>query len=595
MSLSVPEAAAGPRRWRPSLPTQARVRLVSGLVLFAFVTCHLLNHALGLVSLEVMERGRAVLLFPWKGPGEAVLVAALVVHMATSLAQLWRRRSLRIRPTEAAQLALGLGIPIWLTGHVLSTAGLETTHGVAADYAYIFDAIWPAGMLFQSLLLAVVWTHGVIGVHRWLRLKPWYGRLRSSATVVAFLVPALALAGTFTGAREWAAIKREDPAAAAVIAREGRWPSAEVKTAAVQRPADQIQIAFFSLLGVLLAGRVVRWGIERRRTLRLTYPGGRVVRVPRGVTVLEASRLRGIPHAAVCGGRGRCSTCRVRLGAGQEQVPSASVEERRVLDRIHALPDVRLACQVRPEHDLTVTPLMPAEAGLGQVMQGMDPSRGVEREIVVMFADLRAFTNLAQGRLPYDTVFVLNRYFAAMGATIEAAGGRVDKFLGDGIMAWFGLETEPEGAAAAAIRAARAMGEALDRLNRDLAVELEEPLRMGIGLHLGPAIVGEMGYGAATSLTAIGDAVNVASRLEATSKELAAEVVVSAEVLRTAGLPVATVDRRTIAVRGREGGLEVCVFSSAADLPHPSDPDPELARPGLEALRRRVPSLARSG
>ena len=115
---------------------------------------------------------------------------------------------------------------------------------------------------------------------------------------------------------------------------------------------------------------------------------------------------------------------------------------------------MRLACQIRPSGDLTVTPLMPADAGLRAVMSAMDPRSGVEREVAVLFADLRGFTRFSEGRLPYDTVFVLNRYFATMGSAIENAGGRVDKFIGDGIMALFGLERGPERAARTALAAA---------------------------------------------------------------------------------------------------------------------------------------------
>jgi adenylate cyclase len=123
-----------------------------------------------------------------------------------------------------------------------------------------------------------------------------------------------------------------------------------VKRAIVYEPERRIVEGFQWLVALLFAARGLRWLVERRRNVRLTYPGGRVVAVPRGMSVLEASRARGIPHASVCGGRGRCSTCRVRIAGGQaaDALPPPSAEERRVLARIKASPDVRLACQVRP-------------------------------------------------------------------------------------------------------------------------------------------------------------------------------------------------------------------------------------------------------
>ena len=227
------------------------------------------------------------------------------------------------------------------------------------------------------------------------------------------------------------------------------------------------------LVLAILALRSLRWLWLRRRNVRLDYPGGRQVSVPRGLTILEASRVAGVPHAAVCGGRGRCSTCRVRVGEGAQRLPPPDIEERRVLARIGAPADVRLACQARLTGDLALTPLMPATVGPAEAMSPLPQALGVEREIAVLFCDLRGFTSLSEGRLPYDTVFILNRYFKAMGEVIEGAGGRVDKFIGDGIMALFGLDCDAAAGSRAALAAARGMAQALELLNCDLAVELD--------------------------------------------------------------------------------------------------------------------------
>jgi adenylate cyclase len=553
------------------LPDATRLRLWTGLVLFAFAAGHLANHALGLVSLDAMEAGRRAFFAFWHAPpAQAALYASLLLHAVLGLRQLWRRRSLRMPPGELVQLATGLLIPLWLTVHLLGTAGLSRLADVRTSYAFELDLIWPGGMRLMTTLLALVWLHGCLGVHRWLRLRPWYARLRAPALALALLLPTLALLGVVAGGREYAAREAADPAWAAALAREQRWPSDEVRQQVVYGPERAIVAGFQWLVVLLLAARAARWAIERRRNVRLAYPGGRVVTVPRGMTVLEASRARGVPHAAVCGGRGRCSTCRVRVGKGADALPPPSPEEARVLARIGAPADVRLACQIRPAADLVVTPLMPADAGPGSVLSGMDPRGGVERELAVLFADLRAFTRFSEGRLPYDTVFVLNRYFEAMGEAIERSGGRVDKFIGDGIMALFGLEAGPDAAARSALLAARSMALALDALNRDLAAELDEPLRMGIGLHLGPVIVGELGYGRAVSLTAIGDTVNVASRLESLTKELAAQLLVSEALARRAGGGGGGLEAfpaREVDVRGRAGRIAVRVVADARALP----------------------------
>jgi adenylate cyclase len=276
------------------------------------------------------------------------------------------------------------------------------------------------------------------------------------------------------------------------------------------------------------------------------------------------SREAGIPHASVCGGRARCSTCRVRITQGSETLAPPDAAEARLLERLGHPPEVRLACQIRPRAPLAVIPLVSPPTALADARADTDPHLGREREVAVLFADLRGFTGLSETRLPYDVVYLLNQYFRAMGEAIEQHGGHVDKFVGDGIMALFGLDAEPATAARSALAAVAAMGERLERLNAAMAAELEAPLRMGIGLHMGPAIVGEIGHGAARQLTAVGDTVNVASRLEALAKAHEAELVTSTTLLERAGRRSEAV--ATVAVRGRSGEVTVEIFPRIADL-----------------------------
>jgi adenylate cyclase len=197
----------------------------------------------------------------------------------------------------------------------------------------------------------------------------------------------------------------------------------------------------------------------------------------------------------------------------------------------------------------------------------VDLAQGSEREIAILFVDIRGFTALSEGRLPYDVVFVLNRYFAAIGLAVESAGGRVDKFIGDGIMALFGVEAGAEAGCRDALAAARLMSLRLIELNQALRAELAEPLRIGIGIHAGPAIVGEMGYGSAAALTAIGDAVNTASRLEALTKEYECELIVSDELILRAGLDRNLFAWRETEIRGKQERLAIAILASAQDLP----------------------------
>jgi adenylate cyclase len=290
------------------------------------------------------------------------------------------------------------------------------------------------------------------------------------------------------------------------------------------------------------------------------------VTVPQGLTVLEASRRAGIPHASVCGGRGRCSTCRVRIVGGLSSLPPASAAELRVLQRVGAPPNVRLACQLRPTADLSLVPVLPATAGPSEAAAQTDHRGGREHELAVLFADLRGFTWIAEQKLPYDVVFILNRYFEALGGAISRAGGIANQFTGDGVMALFGVEAGPEEGCRQALAAAGGIVAGLTVLNRQLGEELPAPLRVGIGIHVGPVIVGQMGYGPGVYLTAVGDTVHVASRLEQLTKEYGCTLVVSEQVALRAGVDPRPFPRHELTVRNRAGVLAVHVIDDVGRL-----------------------------
>jgi len=330
---------------------------------------------------------------------------------------------------------------------------------------------------------------------------------------------------------------------------------------------DDAIIGTYALAVLLtLIARVGRDLAERRRRIRITYPAGRAVQAPRGFSVLEASRFAAIPHASVCGGRGRCSTCRIRVTQGLSKQPPPSAAEQRVLDRVGAPPNVRLACQLRPAEDLAVTPLVPATARASEGYDQPSYLAGQERSVAILFADLRTFTRIAEQKLPYDLVFLLNSYFETVGESIARAGGVVDKFIGDGVMALFGIESGPEAGCRQALAAAARMVEQVKVLSETLAGELAEPLKIGIGIHCGPAVVGRMGYGSTIHLTAIGDTVNVASRLQDLTKEYACSLVISEEVGKQAGLDVAGLPRHAITVRNRREALAIFVIDDLGKL-----------------------------
>ena len=538
-------------------------------MLFAYVATHLLNHALGGMSLATMEAGRLVFLAVWRNPaGTLILYVSLLVHFGLVLYSIFRRRTLRMPVREALQIVAGLAIPPLLVVHVIGNRGLNQFFGLEDFYAYVVMAIWvfdPMEGVKQSIALLIAWFHGCIGLHFWLKLKPWYPRVGGVLFALAMLWPAFALFGFASAGREVTILMQDQEWLAAVQAAIGFPDEVGVGWALAA-----IQNGYWGLAAILvavLALRLIRMAVRRASEISLTYPHGRRVTVRRGTSILEASRDAGIPHASVCGGRGRCSTCRVRVGSGREGLPPPGEDEARVLRRVGAAANVRLACQVRPAHDLTVTPLLPATAQPSDAHARPDYIEGSERELAIMFVDIRAFTQLAEKKLPYDTVFVLNQYFRAMGSAVEEAGGRLDKFIGDGVMALFGVEGEPKEGCRQALIAARAIAASLVDLNANLKEDLDEAIRIGIGIHAGPVIVGEMGYAAVRSVTAIGDAVNTASRLETANKDFHSQLVVSAEVVERAAVDLSQFPRHDIEVRGRAEQVSVHVINDATQLP----------------------------
>jgi adenylate cyclase len=546
-----------------------QIRLATGLVLFVFLFTHFANHALGIISLEAMEHGRRPFLGLWRNPlGTIVLYGSLAAHLGLAFWSLYWRRSLRMPAWEAAQLIVGLLIPPLLAIHIIGTRLVHAIYGTEDTYTYELLVIWvfqPASGLQQAAVLVVAWLHGCIGLHFWLRLKSWYPQWVPFAYAGALLVPVVGLLGFVAGGREVAALAQDDAWREAAVAQIGF--------------ADQVGVAFLYaierwfligfavvLVGTLVARGARRWLI-RHRAVTIRYPTGQFVEIQPGTTILEASRLAGIPHASVCGGRGRCSTCRVRISEGLERLPPASEPERKVLDRVGAPPNVRLACQTRPATNVAVVPVLPPTASPRDAQPRPGYLQGHEEEIAVLFADLRAFTRIAEHKLPYDVVFLLNRYFRAMGTAVESAGGQLDKFIGDGVMALFGVGSRPTDGCRRALAAARGMSESLRDLNQSLANDVAEPLRIGIGIHAGPAIVGEMGHGRATSVTAVGDTVNTASRLETLTKEYGCQLVISDAVARYAQLDVEGFERHEIEIRGRREPLTIRVIGDAQDLP----------------------------
>jgi adenylate cyclase len=283
--------------------------------------------------------------------------------------------------------------------------------------------------------------------------------------------------------------------------------------------------------------------------------------------VLEASLRYNVPHASVCGGRARCSTCRIRVIGDCSTLPQPSPREAFVLDRVGASdPSIRLACQLRPESDLSFFQLFMPQAMSANAHASHPHRIGQERYLVSLFVDMRGSTRLAENQLPFDTVFIVNRFLGAVSQAVIECGGQPNQFLGDGQLALFGLAASPQTACRQALRATAMVSANVDELNQFLGHDLREPIRFGIGIHGGEVIIGDIGYRDHMVFTALGDAVNVAARLQDMTKSLGCEAILSEEVRITAGLADDALPQQEVTIRGRGEPMIVRVVGDVKTL-----------------------------
>jgi adenylate cyclase len=534
---------------------ERRLRLATGLIIACFIVGHFLNHSLGVVSIDAMDRLRAVLAAWWRSaPGTVLLYGALLTHFALALLSLYRRTTLRMPVWEAAQLVLGLLILPLLIAHIVGTRfyWLLLNHNI--DYERLVGVLWSdtGAAVRQSILLLIVWTHFCFGIHYWLRLQRWYASAQPALFAAAILIPAMALAGFAAAGNElWPAIERVGGIQKYNLDLAGMKDAERARMLAWRQ---ELELLFWALLATTLLARWLRTWL--RGTYQVRHASGRVITAPIGRTILEALRDAGLPHASVCGGRARCTTCRVRISEGLTALAPPAQMEAQALARIEAPPNVRLACQTRPRHDVFVIPLLPPAADAATAKRP-GAARERERPVVAMFVDLRGSTRIAESRLPYDVVFIMNQFFAEMYEALRATNGYYAQFRGDGLLALYGLESDLTTACRDAMRGAAEMQRRVEILSKSLSAELAEPLRIGIGAHAGVAIVGTMGPPEAPIYSAIGDNINIAARFEGMTKAYNCVMVVSADTLAQAGLEARDAAVHRVKVRGRSERVTV--------------------------------------
>jgi adenylate cyclase len=552
-----------------------QLRIYTGSLLFFYALTHLLNHSVNVVSIEAADFVRENYFhLIWKNPvAYFLLYASLAIHIILGFYSILTKKSFKITGREWIQILFPVLALLVLLQHIAG-GFLLTRFEVDIKYSLLYALLSSdpnelvAGAVLFSLMVIFIWVHGVIGIHGLLKFNfKSYQRYMFGFKFIYWFVPIGAVLGFIAGLRETSVLATIENLKGnenfimsffGAIPQEAFAYIAPVEPLVMNNyPVFVLAVLFLCILNVVRAryfGRV-----------KISYPGGNEFSVPRGTTILEASRLAGIPHVSVCGGKGRCTTCRVKVVSGIEDVSEPNAHEARVIKRLGLDADVRLACQLKPSKNLSVIPLINPETKEIKTRSPVGLS-GKEKETVVVFIDLREFTKLSEKKLPYDVVYILNKYYSVCGEIIESNKGRLDKFIGDGIMAIFdGSENSSENCKNS-IKAAQMISNAIKDLNIEMKSDFSEELRFGIGIHVGNTIVGMMGYGQTVSETVVGDNVNIAARLEEMNKKYGSELVVSKDVLVAANINTNQFTNEKIKIRGRKEELEIYSLEYAHNL-----------------------------
>jgi len=546
-----------------------RSRTISGCILFFYVFTHLLNHSLGLISLDTMEQGRAIFLRFWRHDVLFyVLYGALSIHFLLGVYALARRRSFRMSRKEWIRNSCAVLIPFFLASHLSITLwgsrflGLNDSYAFMIISTYIFD---PFGYIILGLMLMLVWTHGSIGIIGLIEFREFYSKLRGLFQGLILGLPLIAYGGYIRASIELSEASQSNPITILELISNSNF-TAEIGEKIVSL-SDLLQFLVYPiLLSLFVAFYFIRNLLEKRfNSIQVQYTDGTNINVSRGSSLLEASHKAGRYHESVCGGRGRCTTCRVRVTSSLGELPKPNKIEQSVINRLNFDQSLRLACQLRPETDIEINPLIKLVNHDKQNLRfsNQENLSGIEKETVIMFCDLRGFTRLSDGKMPFDVVFILNKYFKLVTDAVEENKGRIDKFIGDGVMAIFDKDTTISKNCKNALKGAAMITTYLNDLNDELSTEDIEPLRLGIGIHSGNAIIGKMGYGEASTDTAIGDTVNVASRLEQLTKDYSCQLMFSSIVAENAELDKTKLNSVKTKIRGKKDYLEAFYCGSA--------------------------------
>ena len=258
-------------------------------------------------------------------------------------------------------------------------------------------------------------------------------------------------------------------------------------------------------------------------------PDNKKIEISSDETILTASIRKGIPHLSACGGVGKCSTCRINILSGLKNCSERTEHEIKLAKRLNLPDTIRLACQTKVCGKVKYRRLLLDKRDLSlnsQLSSKKTGSVGTVRNLTIMFCDIKGFTPFSESLSAYDVIFILNRYFSIMREIILKNGGEVNNYIGDAILAIFGLK-ESRQQILRTVNTGLQMLKAMDEFKKYLKDAYDRTFDMRIGIHNGEVIVGSVGYGDDKKLTVIGDVVNIASRIEATNKDAGTRLLIS--------------------------------------------------------------------
>jgi adenylate cyclase len=274
---------------------------------------------------------------------------------------------------------------------------------------------------------------------------------------------------------------------------------------------------------------------ERGKNL-VEFAGDGVIAITEEQSILDASLSAGIPHFHACGGNAKCSTCRVLVMEGDDRLTPPNQKEKFLKSQMHFPPNVRLACQTHViAGPVKLRRIIQDETDIGLYVGSAagDSTQqlGEEKELTLMFLDIRNFTHIVESHPAFDVIHIIRKLFSSFQSRIENNNGKIVETTGDGMYAVFGNETDKEQSTQAAVQAGYSMLEDLQTLNETYFTPyFEEKIQAGIGIHIGKVVSGTVRVGTADHSVVMGYAVNIASRLQNATKELNNEFIVSSEI-----------------------------------------------------------------